>query len=163
MILVVTGTHPQQFNRLLRNVDLLIKNKIVKEIVIMQTGYSDYVPKYAKWFRFTGYENMLQLLRRASIVITHGGIGSVLLSIKLHKKTIVMPRLRKFNEHTNDHQLEIVHELSKQNKIIPVYDTIQLIDAINKSKFFLPIKTTRNTKILNAISTFLENLEGSYA
>ena len=123
MMLVMVGTHPQRFDRLLEAVDNLIADGTIKEDVIMQTGYSHYIPKNAKWFKFISYDEMISLIKKSSKIVTHGGIGSVLLSVRYNKPTIVMPRLMKFNEHTNDHQLEIVKELVNQNKIIQVYNT----------------------------------------
>ncbi|MBI4010627.1 MAG: hypothetical protein HY361_05630 [Candidatus Aenigmarchaeota archaeon] len=158
MILVATGTHPQQFNRLIEAVDNLVENSDIDENVVMQIGYSNYIPKNAKWFRFTGYWDMLKLIKNASLVITHAGIGSVLLSVRLNKKTIVVPRVKKFGEHTNDHQLEIVKELANQRKIIPVYDISELGLAIRKAKSFKPPKSEKSSKILNITSRFLNQL-----
>lgn len=159
MILVATGTHTQQFNRLLEAVDNLVGNNGIDEKVVMQIGYSDYIPKNTKWFRFTGYSDMLKLLKNSSIVITHGGIGSVLLSLRLNRKTIVVPRLKKFFEHTNDHQLEIVKELTNQRKIIPVYDISKLHTAIKNAKSFKPNKSEKSNVILDMTSRFLSKLQ----
>ena len=49
MIFVTVGTHEQQFNRLIRHIDNLKKSKDIKDEVFIQTGYSDYVPKFCKW------------------------------------------------------------------------------------------------------------------
>ena len=159
MILVITGTHPQQFDRALKEVDNLIAMHVINEPVMMQTGYSNYLPKNAKWFKFTNYENMLKLMKKASYVITHGGIGSVLLSLRMNKKTIVVPRLKKFGEHTNDHQLEIVKELDKQNKIIPVYDITQLSNVIENVGSFKSAGLPKSNKTLQLIGKFLKQLE----
>ena len=159
MILVVTGTHPQQFNRLLEEVDRLVGNHTIKEPVLMQTGYSDYKPKNCKWFKFTGYDEMNSLLKKASIVITHGGIGSVLMSVRMNKKTIVVPRMKKFKEHTNDHQLEIVKELSRQRRIIPVYDISKLALSIESAKSFKPVHVSKSYTIQTMISEFLDKME----
>ncbi len=158
MILVATGTHPQQFNRLITEVDSLAERKIIKEKVIMQIGYSTYVPSHAEWFKFIDYWKMLKLIKNASTVITHGGIGSVLLSVRLNKRTIVVPRMKKFKEHTNDHQLEIAKELAGQRKIIPVYDISKLADALQEIKSFKSAKSDRTHKILDIVNKFLEQL-----
>ena len=159
MILVITGTHPQQFNRLLEEVDRLVGNGTIKEYVLMQTGHSDYKPKNCKSFKFTGYDEMNGLLKKASIVITHGGIGSVLLSVRMNKKTIVVPRMKKFKEHTNDHQLEIVKELSSHRRIIPVYDIAKLALSIDSAKSFKPVKVSKSYTIQNMITNFLDKME----
>ncbi len=158
MMLVMVGTHPQSFDRLLEAVDNLIADGTIKENVIMQTGYSNYIPKHAKWFKFIEYGKMIELIKKSSVVITHGGIGSVLLSIRYNKPTIVVPRLRKLNEHTNDHQLEIVKELSSQGKVIPVYDISQLKSALKKSKSFKLKYAENESKILQTIDKFLTSI-----
>ena len=73
MIFVTVGTHEQQFNRLVENVDTLKKEGIIKEDVIIQTGYSTYEPRYCKWKKFFPYKEMIELVDSARIVITHGG------------------------------------------------------------------------------------------
>jgi len=159
MIFVITGTHSQQFNRLLKEVDNLVESKAIKEKVIMQIGYSDYLPKNAEWFKFVDYKKMLNLMEKASLIITHGGIGSVMVSLKLNKKTIVVPRLKKFLEHTNNHQLEIVKELSRQRKIVAVYNINELRSALTNIYSFMPKKSEKSGKILHMISLYLNRLE----
>lgn len=158
MILVVTGTHPQQFNRLLKEVDNLVDRKVIKEEVVMQIGYSDYLPSNAKWYKFIDYENMLKLMKSASVVITHGGIGSVLLSLRFNKTTIVVPRMEKFKEHTNDHQLEIANELAKQGRIIPVYDISKLTQTLEEIKSLKVVKSPQHKEALKMIDKFLKQL-----
>ena len=49
MIFVTVGTHEQPFNRLIEGVDILKKDNIIQEPVVIQTGYSTYEPKYCTW------------------------------------------------------------------------------------------------------------------
>lgn len=44
MIFVTVGTHEQPFNRLIKKVDDLVANGNIKEKVIVQTGFSTYIP-----------------------------------------------------------------------------------------------------------------------
>jgi len=134
MIFVTVGTHEQPFNRLLEAVDKLIEKGIIKEKVIMQIGYSTYIPKYAEWFRFKDFSSIKKIMKRAKIVITHGGTGSIFTALNLNKKVIAIPRLKKFREVTNDHQLQIVKELEKEKMLIGVYDINQLEEALKKVK-----------------------------
>ena len=69
MIFVTVGTHEQPFNRLIKKVDDLI----IKEKVIVQTGFSTYIPEYCEAHKMMSFEKMQQTLRDARIVITHGG------------------------------------------------------------------------------------------
>jgi len=134
MIFVTVGTHNDQFNRLLQEMDNLIEKGIIKEKVRMQIGYSTYLPKYAKWFRFKDPNEISNIIKKSRIIISHGGSGTLLKASRLNKIVIGVPRLKKFGEHTNDHQLQIVRQLEKKGRIFGVYDIKKLGETISKSK-----------------------------
>ncbi|EFO54158.1 exopolysaccharide biosynthesis protein, glycosyltransferase [Streptococcus infantis SK1302] len=73
MIFVTVGTHEQQFDRLIKEVDRLKKENLIQDEVFIQTGYSNYVPKYCKWEKIISYEKMNKLIEGSDIIITHGG------------------------------------------------------------------------------------------
>jgi UDP-N-acetylglucosamine transferase subunit ALG13 len=133
-IFVTVGT--EKFDRLIREVDRLVEEGVIKEKVIAQIGYADYEPKNCTWFRFTSQKEFLEIIRDSKFIISHGGVGSILQSLKLMKTTIVVPRLKRFNECCNDHQFEITEELGKRGKIIGVYDLGDLKIAIRCANDF---------------------------
>ena len=123
MIFLTVGTHEQQFNRLIKCIDDLVREGVIKEEVIMQIGYSTYEPKYCKWFSLIPYADMETYISKARLIITHGGPATFIMPLQKGKIPIVVPRQYEFNEHVNDHQLEFVKIKSKRMKnIIPVYD-----------------------------------------
>lgn len=134
MIFVTVGTHEQGFDRLVKKMDELVRDKKIKDKVIIQTGYTDYKPKACKWFKFVDPQDFEQLCKKSDIIITHAGVGSIMTSLKFGKRTIVVPRLKKFAEHRDDHQLQITKELEKQKRILGVYDINELECAIKKLK-----------------------------
>lgn len=82
MIFVTVGTHEQPFNRLVQKIDQLKKDGIIEDEVFIQTGFSTYEPKYCQWSKLIPYENMVQYVEKARIVITHGGAGDIIGSTK---------------------------------------------------------------------------------
>lgn len=131
MIFVTVGTHEQPFNRLIEYVDNLKRDGVITEDVTMQTGYSTYEPKYCKWSKLIPYKDMLQNVRDAHIVITHGGPASFIMPLQIGKTPIVVPRQHQFGEHVNDHQIEFAEAVSKRmGTIIPIIDIVQLQDTI---------------------------------
>lgn len=120
MIFVTVGTHEQPFDRLLKCVDKMVEDKIIKEKVIIQKGYTDYEPKNCESYKLIEYEKMQQYIREARIVITHGGPASFIAPLSIGKIPIVVPRQYKYNEHVNDHQLEFAREVAKRMKNIIV-------------------------------------------
>ncbi len=131
MIFVTVGTHEQQFNRLIEEIDRLKENGIIKDEVIMQTGYCTYEPKYCEWSELLPYDQMLENVDKADIVITHGGPSSFIMPLQIGKTPIVVPRQHQFNEHVNDHQMEFARNVSKRmGTIIDVEDIETLGDII---------------------------------
>ena len=126
MIFVTVGTHEQQFDRLIKYVDELD----LPEEVMIQRGYSDYIPRNCRAEKLLPYEKMKQYTERARIVITHGGPSSIMMPLQMGKIPIVVPRQKKFGEHVNDHQVEFVQKISGTTDIIPVYDIEKLGDII---------------------------------
>ncbi|MGO5298983.1 glycosyltransferase [Lactobacillus amylovorus] len=141
MIFVTVGTHEQPFNRLIKKIDDLVANGNIKEKVIVQTGFSTYIPEYCEAHKMMSFEEMQAALRDARIVITHGGPSSFIEALQFGKVPIVVPRQEQFHEHVNNHQVDFTKLIAKRmNNIIPVYDiddlktTIDNYDQIAKTK-----------------------------
>ena len=105
--------------------------------MIIQTGYSTYNPKAAKWEQLFPYSEMVENVEKARIVITHGGPSSFIMPLQIGKVPIVVPRKKEFEEHVNDHQVDfcnqvaerqgnivVVEDVSKLGKIIDNYDEL---------------------------------------
>ena len=131
MIFVTVGTHEQGFNRLIEEIDNLKENKIIKEEVIIQKGYTDYEPKYCESYKLIDYKKLQIYLQEARIIITHGGPASFMAPLSIGKIPIVVPRQKQFEEHVNDHQVDFVKQVvNRYNNIIPVYDIKDLKEKI---------------------------------
>lgn len=158
MILVTLGTQDKEFTRLLKEIDRLIDKGIIKEEVIVQAGYTKYKSDNMTIFDYVSKDEINDYIEQASFIITHGGVGSIVESLKCDKKVIAVPRLSKYNEHNNDHQLEVLKELGGNNYIYPVYDIEKLEDAIINIDSFVPNKyISDNIKIKNLISDYIDN------
>ena len=131
MIFVTVDTHEQPFNRLVKEMDNLVENDNIHEDVVIQTGFSTYKPKYCEYKSMFSFQEMKDYIARSHIVITHGGPSSFVEVLQSGKVPIVIPRLQKFNEHINNHQLNFVKLIAEKNKnIIPVYDMKNLSKVI---------------------------------
>jgi len=135
-IFVTVGTTQENFDRLLKEVDRLVQKGTITECVVAQIGYTQYEPKNYKFFRFNSIEEFLSLIEESKIIITHGGIGTIANCLNRRKPTIVVPRLRKFGEHANNHQLQITTALARDGKIIPIFDIEHLEKGLEKAKYF---------------------------
>ncbi|MCQ2519092.1 MAG: multidrug MFS transporter [Lachnospiraceae bacterium] len=142
MIFVTVGTHEQQFNRLIECIDELKTSGEISDEVVVQSGFSDYVPKSCKWQKLFGYEEMSKLVSQADIIITHGGPASFIAALQVGKIPIVVPRKAAFNEHVNDHQVQFCTAVEeKYGNIILVEDISKLKETIQNYAEIVSLRT----------------------
>lgn len=158
MILVVLGTQDKKFYRLLRELDRLIDEKVISEKVIVQAGFSsDYKSNNMEIFDLIPIEDFDKLISEANLLIAHGGVGSILTGLKFHKKVIAIPRLKKYREHVNDHQMQIIDTFSKENYIIALYDEKDLKDILLRIDEFKPREYKSNKEnFVNLVKELIE-------
>lgn len=157
MIFVTLGSQKFQFNRLLKAVDELCEKKIITEDVFAQIGYSDYLPKYFKYSKFLDRDEFAKRMEEADTVITHGGTGAIIGAVKKGKKVIAVPRLSKYGEHVDDHQLQLIEQFDELDLICPCNDVenlAQAFDIVKKSKYKEYVSNTN--RIIESIAKFIE-------
>lgn len=157
MIFVTVGSQKFQFNRLLEKIDELIEKGVIKEEVFAQIGVSDYVPKNYKYVDFTTQDEFNKKIDEAKLIITHAGTGVIVNAVKKGKKVIGIPRLAKYGEHVDDHQIQLIDEFKELNFIEPVYDLVDLEKALKdvEGKTFNKYVSNTDT-ILESIEDFIE-------
>ena len=159
MILVMLGTQNNSFHRLLEEVEKNIENRTIQEEVVVQAGYTKFESKNMKIFDLIPKEKLEELQENANLIITHGGVGSIISSIEKGKKVIAVPRLHEYGEHVNNHQKEIVKDFNDKGYIIGIEKVEDLENAIIKSKTFEPIEyQPNNQKMLKILENFIENI-----
>ncbi len=157
MIFVTVGTCDLSFDRLIKQVDE--EAKVTEKRFIVQRGLSPYIPKYAEYFDFVGRDKMLELIRKAEIVITHAGFGILGDCIKERKRIIVVPREKKYNESVNP-QFELAEYLTKTTTgLICVRDISKLRSMINHLMTVTP-NYQFTTKIPELIQNFIDRKLG---
>lgn len=159
MILIVLGTQDKTFERLLRGVERQIDLKNIKDKVVVQAGQTKYESNKMEIFDFIPMTEFNELIKKADIIITHGGVGTILSCLEEKKKIIAVPRLKKYMEHENDHQLQIVDEFEKLGYIISCKDENKLDEALEKIKNFKPKPYKQNNlKMLKIIEDYIDNI-----
>lgn len=157
MILVTLGTQDKPFNRLLEKIEEQIEKGNIKEEVVVQAGFTKFDSKYMKIFDLVDREEFSKLINDCDFLITHGGVGSILTGLKNNKKVIVCPRLSKYGEHMNDHQIQIVANFEKLDYILAYQDRDDLGAILKKIKKFKPKKFKSNTKkMISIIENFID-------
>ena len=118
------------FTRLIKKMDEIAGR--LDEEVIMQIGFVPYEPQHAKHFSHTSYQESLSYFRNASLVIGHGGAGTILNALRFNVPIVVVPRGHHYGEHFDDHQMELAQRLVGNELIKVVYDIEELESAIRE-------------------------------
>jgi len=157
VIFVTVGMHSQGFDRLIKKMDE-VSGKIDEE-VIMQIGSTKYKPKNAKYFDFKDSEEMKELYQNARLVVCHGGAGTILTSLEQGMPVIAVPRLKRFNESIDDHQLELVDALAEGGKIQAVYDMGKLETTLKNPPMNPPTKSKKDDGVVRALREYIRELD----
>jgi len=152
-IFITLGSQKFQFNRILKEIDLLIENNFIDpKNVFAQIGSSNYNPIHFKFTKFLTMENFKTKIENSDIIITHGGTGAIISSLKCEKVVIAIARLQKFNEHIDDHQIQIIDAFTFGNYILGTSNEKDILNLIKKSMTHTFCKYESNTE------HFLNNL-----
>ncbi len=129
MIFVTVGSQKFPFDRLIQRVDQMLEEGVLGEEVFIQTGTSDYVPR-CRHQPFCEREQFEELLEACSILITHGGAGTMVEAVKRGKRVVAVPRLARYGEHVDDHQLELAGRFDGMNLLCACVDIERLPEAV---------------------------------
>ena len=157
-VFVSVGTHPQPFDRLLKALDTAAAKHQGWEI-FAQTGNSNYSPKNFAFEKFLKGKKFDERMQWADAVLSHGGAGTIINALLNKKPLIVAPRLEKFGEHTNDHQLDLAKALEGKGKAIAVFGMNELEKKILKAFSFKPNLSSDKEGLIKRISRFLEETQ----
>ena len=158
MILVTLGTQDKSFSRLLDAIQKEIDKGNIKDRVVVQAGCTKYESKDMEIFDLIPYDEFDKYIKKCDLLITHGGVGSIITGLKNNKIVIAAPRLSKYKEHTNDHQLQIINNFEKAGYILALKDFSKLKDKLEEAKTFKPQKYKSNTdNMIKLITNYIDN------
>jgi beta-1,4-N-acetylglucosaminyltransferase len=155
MIFVTVGTHYLGFERLIKQMDEISAE--IDEEVVAQIGSTNYQPKNMTYFTFTKDEmEISKLYKDARVIVAHGGAGTLLTISNYDKPVVIVPRLKKFNEHIDDHQLELTEIFKNEEKAEVVYDIKNLKIALKNPK---KINCKKNKKLAVFLKDLIRSIE----
>lgn len=158
MILVLLGTQNNSFTRLLEAIQYNIDKKVINEEVIVQAGFTKFESNDMKIFSMIDKDRFSKLQEEADLVITHGGVGSIISSLEKGKKVIVAPRLKKYNEHVNDHQIQIAKKFKQQGYVKYIVNMKNLSKVIKSMEKFSPKEYKKSgSNVISIIENYIDN------
>lgn len=116
MITVTLGTIFFPFDRAAEWLDVLLERDFIVEPVLFQHGSTSVarlnhpllttVPSLTR-------EEMRKAVLSSSLVISHAGQGSTRMLCEMGARFILLPRLKRYREHVDDHQLLFARAVTK--------------------------------------------------
>lgn len=159
MIYVTVGKMPLSFDRLVRAADELAA--LSDEAFFIQRGSGRYRPSSAPYADFLEFAEAEDLLRRARLVVSHAGIGTIIGALRAGTPIVVMPRRRMHREHFDDHQLEIAGALEGRPGVEVISEAGELKGAVERlAAAGRPPPSLAGRGLVEEIGRFLEGLEG---
>jgi UDP-N-acetylglucosamine transferase subunit ALG13 len=122
VIFVTVGTSNVPFDRLLQAFDRFEGS----EALVVQHGVSHIRPSKATTVDFMTFDEVVEHMRAARVVVTHAGVGSVMSALAVGKRPLVLPRRRSFHETADDHQVELARRLASSELVIVIEDVESL-------------------------------------
>lgn len=159
MIYVTVGKGIDPFDRLVKTADELAPE--IGGEVFIQSGCSLYKPLHARYEEFLTFPEAEELLKTASVIISHAGIGTIIGALRAGVPIVVVPRYKKYGEHFNDHQMEIARAVEGRPGVEVVYEDGDLTAAVRRlaglKGTVKPQKT--GAGLIDAIVDFIEGME----
>jgi UDP-N-acetylglucosamine transferase subunit ALG13 len=136
MILVTVGNATQGFRRLLDAVDRLAgEGAFGGDTLRVQSGHTrDFRPRHCRHQAFFSMDEFVALIHEASLIIAHAGAGTLFHALGAGKVPVVMPRRRKYGEHVDDHQVELVTALAAAGRVVPAYEAEDVQGAVRTAR-----------------------------
>lgn len=157
MILVTLGTNDKQFTRLLKAVEGAVKRGAIQEEVLVQAGFTKYSSDCMKVVDYLDRNAFEEAIAKTSIVITHGGVGTIMSALEKKKVILGAARLNTYGEHVNDHQTQLLQSFEEEGYLIYMKDLEKIDQYLEQAKTFVPKPyQSEREKMLKLVSDWID-------
>ncbi len=158
MIFLTVGTQ-FPFDRLVKAVDEALETGLIDEKIYAQIGSGRYQPRSFDYVEFLQKDEFDNYVRNSKYLISHAGVGIIMMALEYNRPLLVMPRRKKYNEVVNDHQIAIAKKFEERGYLLAAHDTNGLQKAIQELMHFMPRQRAASSyAVANRIRCFLDNL-----
>ncbi len=156
-IFCMVGMHDIGFDRLLMELDAIAGRRPGWE-VRLQKGYSKFKPGHADWFDFK--PGLIEDITWADLVVSHGSV-CILDALKAGRRLVVVPRLARFGEAMNDHQVDWSRHFAQRFRYPIVLEVAGLEAELEKAMREAPANAAdfRPTGLYRALGDFIREVD----
>jgi UDP-N-acetylglucosamine transferase subunit ALG13 len=153
MIFVTVGTNEARFDRLLR----AVADLRVDEPLLVQHGHSSPIPHpQAELVDFLTFDAMVDAISAARVVVTHAGVGSVLVCLANGKRPVVVPRLSCHDEAVDDHQLQLGRRFAEAG-LVTLVESLDGLPAAIESEQATAETIPSASRLAGELRSYLES------
>ena len=157
MIFLTVGTS-FPFDRLVRAVDDLVAQGRVAPDLFAQVGRGGYRPRNFASVETLDKKKFDEYFDQAAAVIAHAGMGTITMALERNRPLLVMPRLRRYRELVNDHQLATARRFAQLGHVLAAYEITELPAKIDLLHTFQPApRASQAGKVAERIGIFLQH------
>lgn len=109
---VTVGSHDQPFERIFQAVQAADRENLLPKPIVLQRGVTRLNVPGAVDHDFVSPTEFDEYVRKADLVITHGGSGAIATVLKYGKRPVVFSRRADLHEHVDGHQEDLVKKLA---------------------------------------------------
>ena len=161
MIFLAVGTQ-FPFDRLVKAVDDAFEGGWIKEELFAQIGQSSHKPRNFQSAQLLEKKSFDKRLKEASAIISHAGMGIMTIALDNEKPLLVMPRLRRYREVVNDHQVAIAKKFEQLGHVLAAYSVEELPEKIKRLSTFRPKRRKSHAQLVaGRITEFLNEVSVS--
>ena len=157
MIFATVGSQ-EPFDRLIRAIDEWAKSR-GRSDVFAQIGNSTFRPRHIEFTKFLEPVKFNQVVREATIIVAHAGMGSIISALELGKPIVVMPRRGKLRETRNDHQVATAERFGSHGQVIVAQDQHDFVEKLDYALTVPekdPIALEATPRLISTIRGFLD-------
>ena len=156
MIFVTVGSQ-LPFDRLVMAVDDWAAGN-GETAAFAQIGSSSYRPRHMDWAAYLPIDAFRRKLESARLIVSHAGMGNLLLALEAKKPILIMPRRLQLEETRNDHQQATAKWLRQMPGVTVADDTDELVEALRRGEWQEPgpVRTDASPELLAAVRDFIE-------
>jgi beta-1,4-N-acetylglucosaminyltransferase len=128
LIFATVGSTQFRFDRLVQALEQLPSDEL-----FVQHGPVSPPAGAARSTAFMPFPEVVESMERADVVVCHAGAGSILCALRVGHVPVVVPRLKRFGETVDDHQVELASALAREGKVLCVEDLDELGEAVART------------------------------
>ncbi len=138
------------FDTLIEAIDGFVGDERIRDEVVCQIGRGEYLPRHCEHFRFApGLDDWMD---RASLIIGHGGTGTVLGLLAARKRFIAVANPLA----ADDHQTQFLTRLGKAVSVLWTRDPTELPTLIERAGTF-EVEPLEGMRLADDLRSFLRS------